>query len=175
MIELERRFLAKRIPDGLASCSKKEMVDIYLPSTAHHPTLRLRKQGDKLEMTKKEPVKEGDSSKQLETTIPLRVDEYSELEKNLPGKRIQKTRYYYPFEGRTAEVDVFRGDLEGLVVVEMEFELENEKDEYQMPDFCLVDVSQATFLAGGMLCGKKYADIENELKRFDYRQLTMGE
>lgn len=39
------------------------------------------------------------------------------------------------------------------------------------PDFCLVDVTQETFLAGGMLCGKRYADIEAGLDRFGYRKI----
>ena len=33
-----------------------------------------------------------------------------------------------------------------------------EKDAFVAPDFCLVEVTQELFIAGGMLCGKRYAD-----------------
>jgi hypothetical protein len=42
-----------------------------------------------------------------------------------------------------------------------------------MPDFCLTDITREEFVAGGMLCGKKYEDIDNELKRFGYERLTL--
>lgn len=173
MIELERTFLVKFIPCDLSTLQKKQMLDIYLPSTGAHPTLRIRKQGDRLEITKKEPVSGNDSSRMLEQTIPLRPEEYAEMERGLAGKRVQKTRYYYPHEGKTVELDVFEGDLAGLVLADVEFELEDEKGVYQMPDFCLADVTQEKFLAGGMLCGKKYADIEKDLQRFNYQKIIV--
>lgn len=37
-----------------------------------------------------------------------------------------------------------------------------------MPDFCLADITQEDFIAGGMICGKTYADIESEVQRFGY-------
>lgn len=40
-----------------------------------------------------------------------------------------------------------------------------------MPDFCLVDVTQEEFAAGGMLSGKKYQDIQNKLDQFGYKKL----
>ena len=42
-----------------------------------------------------------------------------------------------------------------------------------MPDFCLADVTQEKFIAGGMICGKSYEDIEKELKRFNYVKLFL--
>jgi hypothetical protein len=53
----------------------------------------------------------------------------------------------------------------------VEFESEEGKNSFQMPDFCLVDVTQEKILAGGMLCGKSYGDIEQFLKKLGYRKL----
>jgi CYTH domain-containing protein len=69
-------------------------------------------------------------------------------------------------------VDVFRDALDGLVLVDFEFETEAEKDEFPMPDFCLVEVTQEEFLAGGMLCGKSYDDIASDLSRFGYGRIV---
>ena len=172
MEELERTYLAKELPKGLSAFPAKEMLDIYLPSTAAHPDLRIRKRGDTLEMTKKQPIVAGDSSRQLEQTIPLTKAEYDELS-SLRGKRVAKTRYYYREDGVDFEVDVFHGGLEGLVLVDVEFSSIAAKDAFSMPPFCLAEVTQEKFLAGGMLCGKTYADIQTDLARFGYKKLAL--
>lgn len=53
MIELERTYLAKYIPDGLKECKSKEIIDLYIPRANVHPKVRVRKNGDIYEMTKK--------------------------------------------------------------------------------------------------------------------------
>jgi CYTH domain-containing protein len=172
MEELELTFLAKELPSGLKRSPKKEMLDIYLPSTSKHPTLRVRKCGDRLEITKKEPIDKGDRSRQLETTIPLRKDEYRELAL-LKGKRVEKVRHYYKVGKTTYEVDVFKGALAGLIVVDVEFKTIAEKKKFKAPAWCGADVTQEHFIAGGMLCGKKYKDIEKSLARFGYKKLKI--
>jgi len=57
MIELERIYLAKFIPGNLKNCKSKEILDIYIPKSSAHPKIRIRKNRDKYEMTKKEPIK----------------------------------------------------------------------------------------------------------------------
>lgn len=170
MIELEKTYLAKFIPDNIKNCKSKEIIDIYIPKVSEHPQIRLRKNGDKFEITKKSPVKEGDASCQQEQTISLTELEFNELAK-LEGKRICKVRYFYDYNGRTAEIDIFKELLEGLVLVDFEFDNSEEKDNFQMPDFCLADVTQEKFIAGGMLCGKSYKDIEERLGRLGYCKL----
>lgn len=49
------------------------------------------------------------------------------------GRVLDKTRYIVPFEGFTWEVDEYHGDLEGLVVTEVE--LPSAKTEPPMPPF----------------------------------------
>jgi len=170
MIELERTFLAKIIPTGLENCKHKEVMDVYLPKEAEHPVLRLRKNGDSYEMTKKEPVSGTDSSKLTEHTIPLTKQEFDALRK-IKGKEVRKIRYYYEYEGRTAEVDVFQDKLKGLVLIDFEFSMEEEKEHFKMPDFCLTEVTQEELFAGGMLCGKKYKDIKQALSGLKYKKI----
>ena len=174
MIELERTFLAKEFPQGLEDSERREMVDIYLPSSSRHPNLRIRKNGEKYEMTKKTPIKEGDSSRQREETIVLTSEEFGELSR-LEGKRVSKTRYLFPCGDGVCEVDVFGGALRGLVLLDFEFRHEEEQEAFVAPRYCLADVTQETFIAGGMLCGKVYADIEEELGRFLYVPLYLEE
>lgn len=170
MLELERTYLAKYIPADLTDHSYEEVLDVYFPSSATHPNLRLRKSGDNFEMTKKSPIEHGDASSQNEETITLTEEEFNELA-TLEGKRVRKLRYFYPYEGRIAEFDVFQDALEGLVLVDFEFTNEEDKEQFELPDFCLVDVTQESFIAGGMLCGKRYADIEETLGQYNYQKL----
>src|SRR3989344_722894 len=162
MQELERTYLIKTIPNWLEKLPHKEILDIYIPSSAEHPVLRIRKVGNKYETTKKEPIRGGDSSDQLETTTALTQEEYAELAE-LKGKRVRKIRYYLTEKNHTFEIDVFQGGLKGLILVDVEFKTAREKDVFVMPDFCLAEVTQEKFCAGGMLCGKKYEDIKKEL------------
>ena len=171
MIELEKTYLAKYIPKDIEHCKSKEIIDIYIPKSKEHPTLRIRKNGDNYEITKKEPVNKGDSSHQEEQTIILRKDEFNELKK-LDGKVARKIRYYFEYNGRTAEIDVFQDKLKGLILVDFEFKSKAEKDAFKMPEFCLADVTQEKFIAGGMLCGKSYENIEKELERFKYKKIV---
>jgi CYTH domain-containing protein len=70
--------------------------------------------------------------------------------------------------GIKAEIDVFQDDLAGLVLVDFEFNNVKKKDSFKVPDFCLVDVTQDKTFAGGMLCGKKYSDIDTRLRELGY-------
>jgi CYTH domain-containing protein len=124
-------------------------------------------------MTKKERLDPDDASMQKEHTIPLSKEEFLVLS-SLDGKKLSKIRHYYDYNGIVAEIDVFQEYLKGLVVIDFEFQTVDEKDRFTMPDFCLADVTQDDFIAGGMLCGKKYKDIENELRKFNYKKIIPG-
>lgn len=168
MEEFELTYLAKKeVLEKLKGVQPKEMLDIYIPSTSHHPSLRIRKSGAKHEITKKQPIKEGDASHQLETTIPLTPDEFAELS-TIPGKRVSKHRYIYKENGYSYEIDVFQDALKGLILVDIEFSSNEEKSKFTPASWVLADVTQEDFIAGGMLCGKNYSDIEEKLKEFNY-------
>jgi CYTH domain-containing protein len=172
MIELERTFLAKELPENLSDFSFKEMIDLYIPEDSLHPVMRIRKNGDKYEITKKEPTEGADSSVQREQTIILEKDEFETLLR-VGGKKVSKDRYLYKIDNYNAEIDIFKDNLAGLVLVDVEFKNEEDKDDFKMPDFCLIEVTQEKFLAGGMLAGKSYEDIESDLDKLNYKKLNL--
>ena len=168
-LELERTYLAKRLPEEITGADFVDIVDIYIPDGDGRADLRLRQKGNDYYITKKTVLSE-DVSEQMEQTIELTKQEYEALS-SCSKKRVEKRRYYAKIDGHDAEVDVFGGDLAGLVLVEFEFSDGKEKDEFVMPKSMLADVTPEEFIAGGMLAGKKYADIEGELDRFGYRRI----
>ncbi|MBT4870180.1 MAG: hypothetical protein HON47_01245 [Candidatus Diapherotrites archaeon] len=170
MIELEKTYLIKELPD-LTNCKYKEMLDIYIPKAINHAPIRIRKNGEEYELTKKELPSDGDPSKLIEQTINLTKEEFDSLEKEISGRRVHKKRYLFDYDGRVAEIDVFKDELDGLVLVDFEFEKEEEQEAFEMPEFCLIDITVEEFIAGGMLCGKNYSDIEADLDRFNYKKI----
>lgn len=169
--EFELTYLAKRFPYSFSlDTPSKEILDIYIPATSPHATLRIRKRGDVYEMTKKEPVSGTDSSYQNENTIPLSKDEFDELA-TLRGKRVHKIRYYFTEHDIAYEIDVFQGTLLGLVLVDVEFASNEQKANFVPPTWTLADVTQEKTFAGGVLCGKSYADIAKDLNQYEYAPL----
>jgi CYTH domain-containing protein len=166
-VEFEKTFLLRYVP-GLKGCNSVEISDIYIPESSVHPVVRIRKIGDRMELTKKQPVDGKDSSEQSEHTIILSKEEYDSLRK-IPGKELLKRRYFLG----AAQIDVFHGKLEGLVMADFEFRSRQEMGAFRPPVFCLADVTQKKAFAGGMLCGKSYRDMEPELKAFGYKKISL--
>ena len=170
-IELELTYLAATMPEEVKGATPRRILDVMIPEGVAHPHLRLRQKGKKYEITKKQPVIDGDASKQTEITIPLEKVEFEAL---IPASqlRVVKDRYNVHIDGFPAEVDVFRGKLEGLVLIDFEFNTERAKADFRMPQVALADVTQEDFIAGGMLAGKSYDDISSDLARFNYKKLS---
>lgn len=172
-LELELTFLAKNIPTEITNASKKEIIDMYLPVDAEHPRIRIRKNGDKYTLVKKVPIEEGDASRQEEHTVVLTAEEFGAFS-DIPARKLRKIRYSFDYNGYATEVDLFADALEGLVLVDFEFSSDEDKNNFVVPDFCLADVTQEDFIAGGMLAGKTYEDITSDLARFGYTKLAIG-
>jgi len=169
MIERERTFLIKELPETLQECLSREMYDLYIPANVAHPHTRIRQNGDAYEFTKKRPV-DGDASKQIESTVYLTSDEFESL-KSSDAKPVSKRRYFYSENGYTYEIDVFTEDLRGLILVDIEFEDDDSQANFVMPEWCLVEVTHEEFIAGGMLAGKQYYDVELQLEAFGYEPI----
>jgi len=171
-IELERTFLAKYLPGDLDKFPSKQMQDSYIPKQARHPVLRIRKNGERFTITRKYPKQGTDTSEMIEETINLTQEEYNALQQ-IDSKVHKKIRYQYPTNNaRVCEIDVYQDNLKGLVLIDFEFDSVEEKNNFIPPDFCLVDVTQEEFIAGGMLCGKSYENIQEELEKLGYKKIV---
>lgn len=171
MLEIEKTYLAKNIPNDLASHKKIEIIDRYFPANQDTPSLRLRNYNNQYELTKKIAAHPSDMSLQHEHTITLTPTEYESL-KQIPAKMVHKIRYEYPYKGYIAEIGVFQGPLAGLVLIDVEFKTVEQKDAFTIPEFCLVDVTDQLFVSGKQLAGKSYTDIETELHTFGYTKIN---
>jgi CYTH domain-containing protein len=115
-MEIEKKYLLTKIPFDLSSFEKKEISQGYLCTS---PVVRIRKSNDKYTLTYKG---EGLMTRE-EYNLPLTKESYNQLSSKIDGILIEKTRYLIPLENNlTAELDVFHGKLDSLMLVEVEFD-----------------------------------------------------
>lgn len=171
-IERERTYLAKYLPEELEKFPHKEMFDLYIPKKSEHAKLRIRKSGDSYVITKKNPVNEDNPSIQIEQNIKITKDEFEALSKS-DANVVHKLRFKYPHQNYIAEVDVFLDKLEGLILIDFEFENNKQLEDFKIPDFCLVEVTNEHVLAGGVLCQNTFETISSKLKEHKYKKLCL--
>lgn len=134
-IEIERKFLVKKIPDNLDTYEMIDMIQGYL-NTA--PVVRVRKENDDYVLT----YKGSGLLSHSEYNLPLNKEAFEHLLKKCDGIIISKSRYKIPIENNlTAELDIFKGDLDSLKLVEVEFDSVEEADNFTPPEWFGADVT----------------------------------
>ena len=116
-MEIERKFVLPGKPDLLLP----EPADIRQGYVllSHVAEMRVRDEGGKCTLTTKCLTANAAVRKEWETEIPRWVYEILWAETGL--RRIAKRRYRIPCEELVCEVDEYRGEHEGLWVLECEF------------------------------------------------------
>jgi len=134
-IEIERKFLVKKIPDNLDTYERIDMTQGYL-NTA--PVVRVRKENDDYVLT----YKGSGLLSHSEYNLPLNKEAFEHLLKKCDGIIISKSRYKIPIENNlTAELDIFKGDLDSLKLVEVEFDSVEEANNFIPPEWFGEDVT----------------------------------
>lgn len=120
-IERERRFLVEALPERLDDDDVVELSQGYL-ATGERGSMRVRDAGTEgCTFT----FKAGRGAERTELEWPITRHEFDAAWPYTDGRRIEKQRYRIPHVSGGAahviELDVFGGDLEGLVIAEVEF------------------------------------------------------
>ena len=78
-----------------------------------------------------------------EFELPLSKEDYDRLFQKTEGTPVIKKRYLVPLaEGLTAEVDIYEGELAGLMTTEVEFPSLEAAESFIAPQWFGKDVSQ---------------------------------
>lgn len=145
-VEREQRWLVGRVPDGARRAAS--IVDRYLAGTG----LRLRRmetdEGVVLKLGQKVRLDPSDPELVKMTNIYLPAADHSVLA-TLAAAELRKTRWHVPVGGRTVAVDQFHGRLDGLVLAEVELDVDD--DRMPLPPFALRDVTDDDRFSGGAL------------------------
>lgn len=176
-IERERRYLLQDLPEGLTRADPHvQITDNYLTGTR----LRLRKVREPrtnkwtVKFTQKFAPNPADPSRTVITNTYLNAAEYEVLSV-FEANEIRKNRYPFEWEGRKFTIDMFLGDLFGLVLAETSFESDSELASFPKPPFAIAEVTNNELFTGGKLCALTFEDIRDEIKRSAAAESTAGQ
>ncbi|MBR4277980.1 MAG: CYTH domain-containing protein [Lachnospiraceae bacterium] len=142
-MEIERKFLIKKIPADLESYPSKRIEQAYLNIS---PVVRIRREDDDYYMT----YKGSGMLAREEMNLPLTKDAYYHLLLKADGNVICKRRYIIPLEhpkvvegapkppdgySLIIELDVFDEPFAPLVMAEVEFGSKEAADVFLPPDW----------------------------------------
>ncbi|HYR77165.1 MAG TPA: hypothetical protein VEM96_15130 [Pyrinomonadaceae bacterium] len=175
-IERERRYLLQDLPEGLTRADHHlQITDNYITGTR----LRIRKVRDPktnkwiVKFTQKFAPNPEDLSRTIITNTYLNAIEAETLAV-FEANEIRKNRYYFEFDGRRFCIDMFLGDLFGLVLAEVSFETDEDLDSFPRPPFALAEVTNNEIFSGGRLSELTFEDIRNEVARVGLTKAKSG-
>ena len=136
-VEIERKFLLGGIPEELLTGVSGERIrQGYLLSGDSE--LRIRERAGKCTMT----VKRGSGLARQEQECSIPQEQFDMLWPLTAGQRIDKVRYAVPRASLIYEIDIFKGDLAPLKVLEIEFNDIEESQAFRAPDYVEREVTE---------------------------------
>ena len=135
-MEIERKFLVSVLPEGYDHHPSHQIEQAYLSTD---PVVRIRKEDDHYYLT----YKSRGLLAREEYNLPLNQASYEHLLTKADGIVLTKQRFLIPLPGTsyTAELDIFSGHYKGLMLVEVEFETEEQANAFVPPEWFGKDVT----------------------------------
>jgi CYTH domain-containing protein len=99
-------------------------------------------------------------------SVWLSPSEYEAL-KSLPGRDLSKRRYYDESPGLVFSIDVFQGELDGLILCEIESESLDALRAARFPQYARWEVTEDRFFTGGSLCRANRLQVEAAIRLID--------
>lgn len=129
--EIERKFVLDAPPQELDEHPSVAIEQGYLALDGD-VEVRVRRRGEQAFLT----VKAGGGRRRVEQELELALDRFDALWPLTEGRRITKRRFLVPApDGLQFEVDLYGGDLDGLVVAEVEFPDDAAADAFAIPEW----------------------------------------
>ena len=132
-MEIERKFLIKELPT-LKDYSFHCLEQGYLNTD---PVVRVRREDNSYYLTYKG---KGLLARE-EYNLPLSQEGYYHLVEKADGIILRKKRYLIPYGKYTIELDLFEEPYEKLIIAEVEFESEEEANNFCPPEWFGKDVT----------------------------------
>jgi len=169
-LEIERKFLVKKLPEALEQYPKHQIQQAYISTD---PVLRLRRWDETCILTYKGP---GLLARE-EHEFPLSQESYEHLLTKTEGTTITKDRYCIPFSGYTIELDVFAAPFAPLVLAEVEFPDEAAANGFQPPEWFGEEVTFDPAYTNAAMSRREFqADpMENMIRPGRYRHFKGNE
>jgi adenylate cyclase len=143
-MEIERKFVVKKLPGDLDKYPSKSISQGYVLIANDGTECRVRRKGTEYFQT----IKMGKGLSRKEIEIEISEEQFNQLWNSTKGRNIEKIRHSIPYHGYTLEVDEYYGEnpngegLNGLITVEVEFSSIDESSNFQAPDWFGLDVTE---------------------------------
>ena len=173
--ELRRVFLIQGLPEPLTPASSHlQIFDNYIENT------RMRLRSVRVPQTKewtwilqqRFPLE--DSSHWKIAEIYLNEAEHQIFE-SFEGREIRKNRYFFDFNERKIEIDIYLGRLWGLNLAKAVFESIEELENFEIPSFAVMEVTNDEFFFGNNLVEKSFSEVQTEFARLSSSGLVLNE
>ncbi len=137
--EIERKFLVTgELPDDLDRYPSDEISQGYVAVADDGTEVRVRARGGDYTLT----VKSGPSRARVEVEIEIDEGQFESIWPLTAGRRIVKRRYLIPAGDQLSiELDLYAGELDGLVTAEIEFDSEDQAEAFEPPPWIGGDVT----------------------------------
>jgi CYTH domain-containing protein len=167
-VEREQRWLMHELPHDRHH--PVEILDHYLNDTR----LRLRRMQSDTKVLWKlgQKVRERSGLPEVVklTNMYLSEQEYLALV-DLDARVLRKTRWHWEFSGRSMAADDFHGPLSGLVLAEVELDLDDER--LASPPGSIVEVTDDDRFSGGALAARSGQEAEDLLGLVDQTKASV--
>jgi CYTH domain-containing protein len=119
-VEIERKWLVAAPPAGALAGARTDRIEQgYLSAgRGDDAEVRVRRRGEATVLT----VKSTGGLERVEEELPIDARTFDSLWPLTEGRRVEKRRHLVPCGDATLEVDVYEGELDGLVTAEAEFD-----------------------------------------------------
>ncbi|MDJ0770378.1 MAG: CHAD domain-containing protein [Ilumatobacter sp.] len=128
-VERERKFVVDRLPPLPGGGTSFRQGYLAIDGTVSVRVRHAAHEGRTM------TVKAGHGAVRTELEWALTPEQFEAAWPHTDGRRIDKTRHRLPLPDGSVEVDVFHGELDGLVVAEVEFDTEEALDAFRPPDW----------------------------------------
>jgi adenylate cyclase len=129
-IEIERKFVPGERPDDLDRYPSEPIEQGYLTASPGDVEVRIRRRGEHRFLT----VKSAPATVRVEEELAIDERCFRSLWPLTAGRRVSKRRFYIPLgAGLQVELDVYEGELEGLLTAEVEFDSEPASATFRAP------------------------------------------
>jgi adenylate cyclase len=137
-MEIERKWLVEAPPAELLETPGQRIDQGYLALEPDGGEARIRHKGTQYFLT----VKSAGGLVRDEHEIELTQQQFTALWPATEGRRVEKVRHVITVDGGLKiELDVYAGDLAGLLVAEVEFATEADASAYEPPAWFALEVT----------------------------------
>ena len=128
--EIERKWLVTD-PPSLSKRKRLTIIQGYLAVNSEGTEVRLRRQNQEHFQT----IKIGTGLQRGEIEVQISRRQFKTLWPATQGHRLNKTRYILKWHGHKIELDVYKKELSGLLIAEVEFKTRKRAEAFSLPEW----------------------------------------